>query len=298
MASELILLIVFLGVVRPRVPPTGLPARSPGDGRPCPGHGCQVTLVGMKNLKVADVMTAQVLVARAAMPLKEAASVLATHHISALPVLDLDDRIIGMVSERDLLAKQAHPLPERARWWQRRRTREEIRRASGDTVGHVMSTDPVTIAPNLPLAEAARRMTDYEVKHLPVVDSAGALVGIVSRTDLLTAFLRTDSEIREAVLDEVFVHLLWADPTALDVSVTDGIVTLAGTVEERSTAELAERLVHRLDGVIDVIPRLEYRIDDGGIGPRPRPQPAGHPRSEASQPSAPTTPASTTRSTS
>jgi CBS domain-containing protein len=243
----------------------------------------------MKNLTVADMMTARVVVARAAMPLKEAASVLATHHISALPVLDPDDRLVGMVSERDLLAKQAHPLPEPVRWWQRRRTRREIRRAAGDTVGHVMTTDPVTIAPNLPLAEAARRMTDHELKHLPVIDDKGALVGIVSRADLLGAFLRTDEEIRSAVLDEVFVHLLWADPTELDVSVTDGIVSMAGTVEERSTAELAEQLVHRLDGVIDVISRLEYRIDDGGIGRRPRPQTAGPAIPETPQLSAPTT---------
>jgi CBS domain-containing protein len=100
------------------------------------------------------------------MPLKEAASVLAKNHINALPVPDPDERLIGMVSERDLLAKQAHPLPERARWWQRRRTRKEIRRAEADTVRHVMTTDPVTIAPNIPLAEAARRMTDHELKHL------------------------------------------------------------------------------------------------------------------------------------
>jgi CBS domain-containing protein len=242
----------------------------------------------MRNLTVADVMTARVLVARPAMPLKEAANVLAKNHISALPVLDPDDRLIGMVSERDLLAKQAHPLPDRARWWQRRRTREEIRRAGGDTVGHVMTADPVTVAPHLPLAEAARRMTDRELKHLPVVDAAGALVGMISRADLLTAFLRTDDEIREAVLDEVCIHLLRADATELDVSVTDGIVTLAGTVEERSTAELAERLVRRLDGVIDVISRMQYRIDDGGIGSRPYSQHPAPSRSEASRESAPT----------
>jgi CBS domain-containing protein len=217
----------------------------------------------MKTLTVADVMTARALVARPAMPLKEAARVLAAHHISALPVLDPDDRVIGMVSERDLLSKQAHPIPERRRWWRRRRARAEIRRAGGDTVGEVMTADPITIAPQLSLAEAARRMTGHEVKHLPVVDATGALVGVVSRADLLTAFLRTDEEIREAVLTDILVHVLWADPTELDISVTDGIVTLAGTVEQRSTAEIAERLVHRLDGVVDVISTLEYRMDDG-----------------------------------
>jgi CBS domain-containing protein len=216
----------------------------------------------MKNLTVADVMTTRALVARPAMPLKEAAAVLAKHGISAMPVLDADDRVIGMVSERDLLPKQADPLPEHHRWSWRRRTREETRRATGETVGHVMSTDPITIAPQLPLAEAARRMTGHEVKHLPVVDGTGALVGVVSRTDLLTAFLRTDEEIRDEILTDVFARVLWADPGELDISVTDGIVTLAGTVEQRSTAEIAVRLVRRLDGVIDVISTLGYRIDD------------------------------------
>jgi CBS domain-containing protein len=199
-----------------------------------------------------------------------------------------------MISERDLLAKQAHPLPDRFHWWQRLRTREEIRRAAGDTVGHVMTLDPTTIAPQLGLAEAARRMTDKEVKHLPVVDGAGVLVGMVSRADLLKAFLRTDSEIREAIVEEVFVHLLWADPTELDISVTDGVVTMAGTVEERSTAELAEQLVRRLDGVIDVIPRLAYRIDDGGIDCRPHPRRNAAGRAGGAPPSTTSTPTTTT----
>jgi CBS domain-containing protein len=237
----------------------------------------------MKNLTVADVMTTRPLVARPAMPLKEAATVLAKHGISAMPVLDADDRVIGMISERDLLSKQAHPLPERSRWWWRRRTREETSRATGETVGHVMSTNPITIAPPLPLAEAARRMTEHEVKHLPVVDSTGALVGVVSRADLLTAFLRTDEDIRDEVLTDVFAHVLWADPGELDVSVTDGIVTLAGTVEQRSTAEIAERLVRRLDGVIDVISTLGYRIDDS--------------RRHTAPSAAPTTTSTTTRRT-
>ena len=222
----------------------------------------------MKTATVADVMTRRVLTARPAMPLKELARVLTEHGLSALPVLDPDDRLIGMVSERDLLSKQARPLPERRHWWQRRRTREEIRRAEGATVGHVMTGFPVTVSPTAPLAEAARRMIEYEVKNLPVVDDDGKLVGVVSRADLVRAFVRSDDEIRDAVLDQVFRHVLWVDPTEVEVSVTDGIVTMTGTVEQRSTAELAERLVHRLDGVVDVVSGLEYRCDDGGIGGR------------------------------
>jgi len=223
----------------------------------------------MNNSTVSDVMTTQVVTARPAMPLKEFARLLAEHRISALPVLDADDRLVGIASERDLLSKQAEPLLRPRHWWQPRRTREETRRAEADTVGHLMTGRPITIAPTATLAEAARRMTQHELKHLVVVDDSGALVGIVSRHDLLGAYLRTDDQLREAVLDDVFMHVLWTDATQVDVSVTDGIVTMSGTVEQRSTAEIAERLVRRLDGVVDVVSTLSYRTDDGGIGGHP-----------------------------
>lgn len=219
----------------------------------------------MKNLTVADVMTTDVLRARPAMPLKELVRVLTAHQISALPVLDADDRVIGVVSERDILPKLGQQAPRRTQWWRIRRLRDESRRAAGETVGHVMSTNPVTVSPDAKLAEAARLMTDLDVKRLPVVDGKGALLGIVSRADMLKAFLRTDDEIREEILGEVFVHLLWVDPTAVRVTVDDGIVTLSGVVEQRSTAEMAERLVRRVDGVIDVVSELDYRVDDQGL---------------------------------
>jgi CBS domain-containing protein len=222
----------------------------------------------VKKLTVADVMTTQVVKARPAMPLKELARVLAEHHVSALPVLDEDDRVIGVVSERDLLGKLGNPTPQRARWWQRRRAREEMRRAAGDTVGTVMTAGAVTIGPRARLAEAARRMTEHDVKRLPVVDEHGELVGIVSRADLLKAYLRTDDQIRDEILVDVFTHVLWADPTTVQVSVSDGLVTLAGTVDERSVADMAERLVRRVDGVVDVVSELTYRIDDGGVPSR------------------------------
>jgi CBS domain-containing protein len=224
----------------------------------------------MRNSTVSDVMTTAVLTARPAMPLKELARVLAGHGLSALPVLDPDDRVVGVVSERDLLSKQAHPLPDRDRWWRRRRARAELRRARGDTVGEVMTAPAVTVAPTAPLAEAAALMISHQVKHLPVLGSEGRLVGVVSRGELVRRFLRTDDDIREAVVREVFVHVLWADPSAVDVSVDDGVVTLAGSVQQRSVADIAERLVRRMDGVVDVVNSLTYSIDDGGLeGRRP-----------------------------
>jgi CBS-domain-containing membrane protein len=108
-----------------------------------------------------------------------------------LPVLDTDDWLIGVVSERDLLSEEAHPVPEDAHWWQGRAARAELRRAAGDTVDEVRTELPITVAPDPPLAEAAARMIEHEVERLPVVDRHGALVGVVSRSDLLRSFLRT-----------------------------------------------------------------------------------------------------------
>ncbi|MEK6439058.1 CBS domain-containing protein [Pseudonocardia sp. T1-2H] len=219
----------------------------------------------MRNLTVGDVMTTAVLTARPAMPLKEAARVLAEKHISALPVLDADDHLVGVVSEGDVLLKQGHQIPRRPHWWEGRRRRDTLRRAAGDTVGHVMSAPVETAMADDSLARAARLMTELGVRSLPVVDRHRALVGIVSRADVLSTFLRTDEEIRAEILGEVLVHLLWQDPTGIDVGVHDGVVTMTGVVGERSTAETAERLVRRLDGVVDVVSELRHRVDDGGL---------------------------------
>lgn len=221
----------------------------------------------MKNLTVADVMTRPVLTARAATPVKELAQIMVEHHISALPVLDEDDQLIGVVSEADVILKQAHQIPRRPHWWEPATQRTAVRRAAGDTARELMSAQPVTVGPRAGLAQAARLMSDHAVKRLPVVDDQGGLVGVISRGDLLKAFVRSDDDIRQDVLGEVF-DLLGADPTQVEVKVTDGIVALAGTVDRRSTAEAAERLVHRVDGVVDVVSRLEFQSDDHGLAPR------------------------------
>lgn len=197
------------------------------------------------------------------------ARVLSEHRIGALPVLDVDDRLVGVVSQFDLLARQADPVPAPARWWWGRRRRDEARRATGGTAGDVMTADPITVAPTATLPEAARLLTDNGIKRLPVVDERGALVGVVSRADLVRRFLRPDGEIRAAVVDDIIGHGLWADPSAVDATVQDGVVTLVGAVEQRSFAEIAERLTRRLDGVVDVVNQLTYAVDDGGVAGRP-----------------------------
>lgn len=218
------------------------------------------------NATVADVMTTAVHTATPAMPLKELARVLAEHGLSALPVLDPDGRVVGVVSERDLLAKQAHPIPARRRWWQRHPTRVQTRRARGDTVGDVLTAPAVTVRPTATLAEAAALLVEHEVKHLPVLADGGELVGVVSRGDLVRRYLRSDTDIRDAVLGDIIGRILLTDPRAVAVTVVEGVVTLEGFLERRTDTEIAERLVRRMDGVVDVVNALAYGIDDGRLG--------------------------------
>jgi CBS-domain-containing membrane protein len=132
-----------------------------------------------------------------------------------------------------------------------------------------MSRPAVTVCADATVTEAARLMTEHRVKRLPVVDEAGALVGIVTRRDLLQVFLRTDDEIQRDVQQEVFVNTLWLAPYAVEAAVRNGVVTLTGQLERRSEIPIAVGGTRRLDGVVDVVDHLSYRIDD-----KP-PQPTG-----------------------
>lgn len=215
----------------------------------------------MRHLTVRDVMTTAVLKARPTTPFKELARILSEHRVNALPIVDAEDHLVGVVSEADLLPKQQEPGATWRRWMSRRR-RAFVRRAWGDNAGHVMTTTPATIDPEATLAEAAQRMAERHIKWLPVVDLKGTLVGVVTRADLIKVFVRSDDDIRGEVLREVFVRVLWADPQLLQIAVNDGIVTLSGTVEQKNTVETAEWLTRRVDGVVDVINNLTYLIGD------------------------------------
>jgi CBS domain-containing protein len=172
------------------------------------------------------------------------------------------------VSEADLILKQGHQIPRRPHWWEAPEQRAAVLRAAGGTAGGLMTSPAVSISEHAGLAQAARLMTDHARKRLPVIDADDRVVGVVSRGDLLRAFVRSDDDIRADVLDEVLVHLLQADPTEVRIAVREGVVELAGWVDRRSTAEAAERLVRRLDGVVDVDSRLEFRVEDGGLARR------------------------------
>ncbi|KOG37096.1 CBS domain-containing protein [Streptomyces resistomycificus] len=223
----------------------------------------------MKHDKVGSVMTMDVVRAEYDTPVEEVARLLADHRVSGLPVVDEDDKVVGVVSERDLALRQATaPDPDeeprrRLRFPARARgVRRRAAAAEAGTAGRLMTEPPVTVHADDTIVEAARTMADRHVERLPVLDEADRLVGIVTRRDLLRVFLRPDPEIRSEVIKEVLARALWPVPSGVEVLVTEGVVTLAGHMERRSETEIAVAMTRQVDGVVAVVDKLTYRLDD------------------------------------
>jgi CBS domain-containing protein len=195
--------------------------------------------------------------------LKDIAELLAKHAISAVPVVNESGVPIGVVSEADLLAKAEYqdqdqpPGPLAAP-----RRRHEWDKAQALTATELMSPDPKLIGQDTALPDAARELVRADVRRLLVVDDGGRLVGVVARRDLLKPFLGDDEQILADVREQVLVRSLWLRPDDLAVTVDNGVVTLSGTVERRSEADIAVRLTHALPGVVAVEDHLRYDWDD------------------------------------
>jgi CBS domain-containing protein len=219
-------------------------------------------------MKVRDVMTRQVVTARPEMTLRDLALLLSEHRISGMPVVDGAGTILGIVSEADILAKERGPAPAHGAglsWMFGQRTApDELRHHAATTVGQAMTTPAICIDHDRPLREAAALMLDRNVNRLPVLEN-GLLVGILTRADLVRAYIRRDDEAREAIRDEVLRKTLWLDPDDMRIEVHEGIARLAGTVDRRSTAAIIERLVRLVDGVDQVESELGWELDDSEI---------------------------------
>jgi CBS domain-containing protein/nucleotide-binding universal stress UspA family protein len=184
--------------------------------------------------------------------------------VGALPVVDATGRVVGVVSETDLIAKQITGIDVEPRMWFMftRAGRRAHAKRPATAAARLMSEPPVVIGPGASLARAAYLMTRHNVRHLPVVDADGRPLGIVSRGDLLREYLRDDDEIRTDVLHDVLVDGLDLAPDALDVEVLHGEVTLSGFADRASTAAAASRLAGRVPGVVRVTDLMKWRVDD------------------------------------
>ena len=227
----------------------------------------------MKHNKVGSVMTEEVVRAEYGTPFKEVARLLADHRISGLPVVDDDQKVIGVISETDLMVRQAEtPDPYEPKRRLRladltRSAKKQAVKAQARTAGQLMTAPPVTVRADAAIVEAARTMAQRRVERLPVVDEEERLVGIVTRRDLLQVFLRADAEVRTEVIEEVLVRTLWLAPQTFDVSVIEGVVTLDGHMERKSETEIAVSMAKQIDGVVAVVDKLTYRLDDAHIRP-------------------------------
>lgn len=217
----------------------------------------------MKQWTVAQVMTTDVVSVPADTPYAKVVATLADRKVGALPVVDTFGRVLGVVSESDLLHKVefigAEPGHRFFEWGTRRVNRVKAQAA---TAGDLMTAPAVTIQAEITLVEAAKRMEHEHVKRLPVVDDIGHLIGIVSRRDLLKMYLRSDDDICEEVTEGVLRQMLWIDPLTVKACVADGVVTLTGEVDRRSSAQICAHVCRQVPGVVQVVERLSWSYDD------------------------------------
>ena len=204
---------------------------------------------------VGDVMSTRVIAVKRSADYKQICGVLRQYRVSACPVINDAGKVVGVVSEADLLYKVADPNPPsgliRLRW----KLGEESK-VNAVTAGQLMTSPAISISPEAPVAVAARVMQSRRVRRLPVVDPGGMLVGIVSRTDLLSVFERPDLDIRNEVVRDIVVGEFGLDPAEFEVTVTSGVVTLAGPLARLETAlELLARVRHT-EGVVAVRDRM------------------------------------------
>ena len=209
---------------------------------------------------VRDVMSAHPISVRKTASFKEIVARLREYRVSAFPVLECDGTIIGVVSEADLLAKEALDVGQPGvrgliTGIVRRRA---FRKAAGVTAGDLMTSPAVTVGADDTVEHAARLMYTRGLKRLPVVDATGRLTGIISRTDVLAVFDRPDEEIRIEITSQVIPRL--SEPSWYVVRVKDGIVTLEGTPETISIGRQVLAQVRHVQGVVAVQDRLAYLL--------------------------------------
>ncbi|MEX1207169.1 MAG: CBS domain-containing protein [Acidimicrobiia bacterium] len=216
-------------------------------------------------MKVRDLMTTEPITTTPDSPLKEAARTMVREKISGLPVME-GSKLVGMVTEGDFLRQEAdRDQPYRLSLLEAL-FGDGTTEPEAETVGEVMSSPVVTITGDATLSEAARVMSHRKVKRLPVVDEDGALIGIISRADVVNAFTKPDEVIEDEIREDIVRRLLFLEPDAIEVKVDGGVVTLSGELENRTEAHLLEELTRRIAGVIKVNSDLTYEVDDGRIG--------------------------------
>jgi CBS domain-containing protein len=222
---------------------------------------------------VREVMTTPVLTVRRTTSLKEVAQLLVEHRISGLPVVDIDGTVLGVVSEADFLLKGSGEGAVRHRPLARllgesKETRSQLDKVRATRTADAMTAPAITIESGRPISEAARLMSHKKINRLPVVDD-GLLVGIVTRADLVRAYARSDEELEDTIRGDVIHRALWLDPAAFAVHVKDGVASISGHVDRKSTADLVAQATAIVPGIVDVEASITWSLDDRQVQPAP-----------------------------
>jgi CBS domain-containing protein len=214
-------------------------------------------------MKVQDLMTKDVWSVAPETSLKDVAGVLVEHGISGMPVCDAEGRVLGVVSEADIVVKQGGGLGRSSglRAWLASGSKTEERKASARTAGEAMTAPAITVGPLSSAYAGARLMIERGINRLPVVRGQ-KLVGIVTRADLVRAFYRTDAEIAREIREDVIVRTALLQPGLVGVKVEQGEVTLDGQVDRRSDVRVIESVAARVPGVVGVTSKVAWRVDD------------------------------------
>ncbi|MEU2772271.1 CBS domain-containing protein [Streptomyces sp. NPDC007162] len=241
------LLVRYLGAVATAAAEQAGPEEQPP---PAPVSAPRASATGSGTPLVRDVMEVPAAWLREDLPYREIARLLAREHVGALPVVDADDRVVGVVSESDLLAKVAveasghRPGPVGRLWEHRLRGR-----AQGESAADLMTSPAITVLPGATVAEAAWLAALSRLKRIPVTDHEGRLVGAVGRDTLLQTLIRDDAGIRAEVEDRIRTVCAPGDRTTVEVTVHDGIVELSGQVP----AATGDRLLAETEAIADVV---------------------------------------------
>lgn len=221
-------------------------------------------------MNVASIMRQTVVTVRPDTPLRDVARLLVEHGISGVPVVDESGAVLGVVSEADFVIREVGVPREHRRLLGRLfggnggASAEDVAKVHATTAGEAMTAPAITTSPATTLPDAARTMIERAINRLPVIED-GRLVGIVTRADLVRAFVRTDEELRTTIIEDVVRRAMWLDDREVGVSVVDGRVTIEGTLEKRSDAAILERLVEGVPGVITVTMATDWRLDDADV---------------------------------
>jgi CBS domain-containing protein len=221
-------------------------------------------------MRVVEIMQRTVITVRPEASLREVASLLVKHGISGLPVVDRAGTLVGVVSEADFVTREGGTPEGRHRvlelfLGESAAERTDLAKAEAATAGEAMTSPAITVDPDASVRDAARIMTERQVNRLPVV-SGGKLVGIVSRADLVRAFVRTDEELGAEIIADVLRRGMWLDAKDFDVTVTGGVAHVYGTIERHSDVAILRRLVAEVPGIVGVDVEVAWQIDDEEFG--------------------------------